>query len=277
MKVIHFITILLAIVLLIMLASFLFSTESMNAFFSYLSWAEFVVFSFLITFAFNDQKLIIRVLVFFASIILLGGGYVMLERLFNLNMLFINYIILFLFIAFVILILVSAASPLPINNKKTPKNPIPFIISSRITNKSQLRQFYDEQETENLSFETFVRGALSVARDTLDDDQWKIVSSIIEPIISELEEQQPFSKIDGQEKDTLQQIYRLANQYDNQNRDSIIFQLKSLVDTIYEKNRKLYDEEKRNSQALALSIIGLILTVILSSISICISLFGWSI
>lgn len=277
MKVIHFITILLAIVLLIMLASFLFSTESMNAFFSYLSWAEFVVFSFLITFAFNDQKLIIRVLVFFASIILLGGGYVMLERLFNLNMLFINYIILFLFIAFVILILVSAASPLPINNKKTPKNPIPFIISSRITNKSQLRQFYDEQETENLSFETFVRGALSVARDTLDDDQWKIVSSFIEPIISEFEEQQPFSKIDGQEKDTLQQIYRLANQYDNQNRDSIIFQLKSLVDTIYEKNQKLYDEEKRNSQALALSIIGLILTVILSSISICISLFGWSI
>ena len=77
--------------------------------------------------------------------------------------------------------------------------------------------------------------------------------------------------------DTSEQIYRLANQSDNQNRESIIFQLKSLVDTIHEREQKLSAEERRNSQALTLSIVGLILTIILSSISICISLFGWSI
>lgn len=276
MKVIHLITILLLIVLLIIGSSFIFSPDSMNTFFTYLSWVEFLVFSFLLTFAFNDQKMIIRILVFFASIIFLGGGYVMLGRLFKLNMLFVNCIILLIFLLFVILILVSAASPLPIKNKKAPQNPNPYIISGRISTKSQLRQFYDEQETENLSFETFVRSALSVARDTLDDNQWQIVSSFIEPIVLEFEEQQPFSIIEGQEKETLQQIYRLASQSDNQNRESIIFQLKSLVDTIHEREQKLNAEERRNSQALTLSIIGLILTIILSSISICISLFGWS-
>lgn len=277
MKLIHLIAILLLIGLLIIGSSFLFPLESINTFFTYLSWTEFFVFSFLITFAFNDQKMIIRILVFFASIILLGGGYVMLGRLFNLNMLFVNCIILLIFLLFVILILVSAASSLPINNKKTPKNPNPYIISGRISTKSQLRQFYNEQETENLSFETFVRSALSVARDTLDDNQWKIVNSFIEPIVLEFEEQQPFSIIEGQEKDNLQQIYRLASQSDNQNRESIIFQLKSLVDTIHEREQKLNAEDRRNSQALTLSIIGLILTIILSSISICISLFGWSV
>ena len=277
MKLIHLIGILLLIGLLIIGSSFLFSSDSMNTFFTYLSCTEFLVFSFLLTLAFNDQKMIIRILVFFASIILLGGGYVMLGRLFNLNMLFVNCIILLIFLLFVILILVSVASPLPINNKKTLPNPNPYIISGRISTKSQLRQFYNEQGTDILSFETFVRSALSVARDTLDDNQWQTVSSFLEPIVFEFEEQQPFSIIEGQEKEALQQIYRLANQSDNQNRESIIFQLKSLVDTIHEREQKLSAEERRNSQALTLSIVGLILTIILSSISICISLFGWSI
>ena len=157
MKVIHLFSILLLIGLLIIGSSFLFSPESITTFFSYLSWVEFLVFSFLITFAFNDQKIIIRILIFFASIILLGGGYVMLERLFNLNMLLVNCLILLLFLLFVILILVSAAPSLP-SNKKAPQNPNPHIISGRISTKSQLRQFYDEQETKDLSFETFVRG-----------------------------------------------------------------------------------------------------------------------
>ena len=57
MKLIHLITILFLIGLLITVASMFGSAESMNTFFTYLSWVEFVVFSFLITFAFRHSCL----------------------------------------------------------------------------------------------------------------------------------------------------------------------------------------------------------------------------
>ena len=255
------------------IASIFCSAENMNTFLTYLSWVEIFVFSFLISLGFNDQKMIIRILVFFASIILLGGGYFILGRLSNLNMLYVNSIIVLLFLLFVFVII---ASPKLNNDPIIPKNPNPYIINGRITTKNQLRLFYEEQTAGNYDFETFVKSALSVARDTLNDDQWQLVKSLLEPIVLEFEEHQPFSKIEGQEKETLQDIYRLTSDYEKI-KEPIFVQLKSLVDTIYKKDQKLYAEEKRNSQALTLSIVGLILTIILSSISICISLFGWKI
>ena len=255
-----------------------YSAESMNIFFTYLSWLEFLVVSFLITFAFSDQKMIIRILVFGASVTLLGGGYVMLERLVGLNMLVINYIVLILFLLFVTLLLTQPSSHLPISNKSTPQNPVKHIVSGRIKNESQLRVFYEEQEKERCSYETFVRAALSVARETLEDDQWRIVNDLLEPIVLEFQEQQPFSELlKGQEKEMIHQIYRLTKLSDFPNKEPIIFHLKSLVDIIHGREQDLQVEKKRNSQSLTLSIIGLILTIILSSISICISLFGWSI
>lgn len=110
MKLIHFIAILLLVGLFIIVASIFYSAESMNTFLTYLSWVEFLVFSFLITFAFSDQKMIIRILIFLASATLLGGVYVMLGRLFELNMLFVNYIVLILFLLFVVLLLTQPSS-----------------------------------------------------------------------------------------------------------------------------------------------------------------------
>ena len=74
MKLIHLIAIILFVGLLITVASMFYSAESMNTFYTYLSWVEFVVFSFLITFAFSEQKVIIRIQVFLVSFTLLGGG-----------------------------------------------------------------------------------------------------------------------------------------------------------------------------------------------------------
>ena len=277
MKPIHLITIFLLIGLSIAVASMLYSAESMKTFFTYLSWVEFLVFSFLFTFAFSEQKIIIRILVFWASVTLLGGGYMMLERLFGLNMLFVNYIILLFFLLFVALLLTHQPTQLPTNNKALPQNPIKDIVSGRIANESQLRLFYEEQENERCSYDLFVRASLSYARESLDDDQWKKVNDLLEPIILEFQKQQPFSKLlEGKEKEMIHQIYRLTNHSDFSNKESVLFHLKSLVDTIHEREQRLQAEKKRNSQSLNLSIIGLILTIILSSISICISLFGWS-
>lgn len=201
----------------------------------------------------------------------------MLERLFGLNMLSVNYIILIFFLLFVALLLTQQPSKLPTNNKAVPKIPIDHIVSGKITNESQLRLFYEEQRKENFSYETFVRTTLSIARDTLDDKKWKLVNDFLEPIVLEFQEQQPFNELlKGQEKDMIQQIYRLTKLSDFPNRESVMFHLKSLVDKIHEREQSLQLEKKRNSQSLNLSIIGLILTIILSSISICISLFGWS-
>lgn len=253
------------------------SAENMNTFFTYLSWVEFVAFSFLITFAFSTQKMIIRILVFLASFTLLGGVYAMLGQLLNLNMLFVNYIILILFLLFVVLLLIQQPTQRPTKYKVAPKNPIDHIVSGKITNENQLRLFYEEQGKENFSYETFVRTTLSVARDTLDGEKWKQVNAFLEPIVLEFQEQQPFNELlKGQEKDMIQQIYRLTKLSDFPNRESVMFHLKSLVDTIHERDQKLQTEKKRNFQSLNLSIIGLILTIILSSISICIGLFGWS-
>lgn len=276
MKLIHLIAILLLIGLLITVASMFYSADSMNTFFTYLSWVEFLVFSFLITFAFSDKRMIIRILVFLSSFTLLGGGYVMLERLFGLNMLFINCIVLLLFLLFVTLLLTQPSSQLPISNKSTPQNPVKHILSGRITNESQLRLFYEEQELDKCSFETFVRAALAYARETLDNDQWKLVSGLLEPIVLEFQEQQPFNELlKGQEKEMIHQIYRLTNLSEFPNRESVIFHLNILVGTIHEREQVLQEEKKRNSQSLTMSTIGLILTIILSAISICIGLFEW--
>lgn len=277
MKLIHLITIFLFVGLLITVASMFYSAESINTFFTYLSWAEFLVVSFLITFAFSDKIMIIRILVFCTSVTLLGGGYVMLERLFGLNMLFVNCIVLILFLLFVTLLLTQPSSQLPTSNKSTPPNPVKHIVSGRITNENQLKVFYEEQGLENCSYETFVRAALAYAREALDNDQWKLVSGLLEPIVLEFQEQQPFNELlKGQEKEMIHQIYRLTNLPGFQNRDSVIFHLNILVGTIYEREQNLQAEKKRNSQSLLMSIIGLILTIILSFISICIGLFGWS-
>ena len=118
----------------------------------------------------------------------------------------------------------------------------------------------------------------TVAKPVYNDDALKKqVNAFLEPIVLEFQEQQPFNELlKGQEKDMIQQIYRLTKLSDFPNRESVMFHLKSLVDTIHERDQKLQAEKKRNSQSLNLSIIGLILTIILSSISICIGLFGWS-
>jgi hypothetical protein len=175
------------------------------------------------------------------------------------------------------MLLTQPSSQRPINNKTTPQNPVKHILSGRINKESQLRLFYEEQDKEKFSYDHFVRAALSYARETLDDEQWKKVNDLLEPIVLEFQEEQPFNELlKGQEKERIHQIYRLTKLSDFPNRESIIFHLKSLVDIIHEREQSLQAEKKRNSQSLNLSIIGLILTIILSSVSICIGLFGWS-
>lgn len=194
------------------------------------------MFSFLITFAFSDQKMIIRILIFLASATLLGGVYVMLGRLFELNMLFVNFIVLILFLLFVVLLLTQPSSQMPTSNKSTPQNPVKHIVSGRITNECQLRTFYNEQELDKCSYETFVRAALAYARENLDNDQWKLVSGLLEPIVLEFQEQQPFNELlKGQEKEMIHQIYRLTNLSGFPNRESVIFHLNILVGTIHER------------------------------------------
>lgn len=277
MKAIYVISTLLVTGLLLFLASLYFSTDTINAFLTNVSWMEFFSSSILIAFAFDKQKVIIMWLVFFASLIILGGSYLILERVFRLNMLYVNCLILFLFINFVILLFSGASSPLPQKANPSPKNPLPLLVSGRITSKEQLKQFYDDQKLENVTFENYVRATLSLARESLDDNQWGIARDLLQPIVNEFEDQQPFSLINGQEKESLQQIYLLVNQTGFRNKESIVYHLKRLADEIFQKNQRFEIEEKKNSQALTLSIIGLIITIILSSVSICISLFGWSI
>lgn len=201
----------------------------------------------------------------------------MLERLFGLNMLFVNFIVLILFLLFVTLLLTQPSSQLPTSSKSTPQNPVKHIVSGRITNESQLKVFYEEQGLEKCSYETFVRAALAYAREALDNDHWLLVSGLLEPIVLKFQEQQPFNELlKGQEKEMIHQIYRLTNLSGFPNRESVIFHLNILVGTIHEREQNYQAEKKRNSQSLTMSIIGLILTIILSFISICIGLFGWS-
>lgn len=226
MKAIHLIAIFFFIGLMIIGTSLFYSVESMKTFFTYLSWTEFLIFSFLITFAFNDQKMIIRILIFVATIILLGGVYIILGQIFGLNMLFVNYIILIFFLLFVALLLMQTPSQSSKTDKTVPANPIKHIIAGRITNESQLMLFFEEQKKENNSYETFVRSALSFARETLDNDQWEIVNNLLEPIVSEFHEQQPFSKLlKGQEKEMIHHIYRLTNLSAFPNKESVIFHI----------------------------------------------------
>lgn len=103
-----------------------------------------------------------------------------------------------------------------------------------------------------------------------------MVSGLLEPIVLEFQEQQPFNELlKGQEKEMIHQIYRLTNLSEFPNRESVIFHLNILVGTIHEREQVLQEEKKRNSQSLTMSTIGLILTIILSAISICIGLFEW--
>lgn len=189
------------------------------------------------------------------------------------DILYIDYFIFLILFNVIILFIVSPSdTSIRQPSELKLKSPINNIVKGRLTTEFQLRIFYEDFYSNITSYNNFLRTILSIGRDELSDENWNKVNSLIEPILLSLEEKEPFSKITGKEKESINNLYNLFSNNLRENKDVYLLQLRDLVDSICERQRQLECEERKNKQAYNLSLVGLLLTIILSLVSILISI-----
>lgn len=224
----------------------------------------------------KDQKTIVKILSGLILITIMFFLYWAISYFKFFDILYVDYFVFLILLNVVILYIVSPTETgigQPAEFKL--KNPVTNIVKGRLSSEFQLRIFYEDYYRNITSYNNFLRTILSIGRDELSDENWNKVNSLIEPILLDLEEKEPFSKITGKEKESINNLYNLfLDNYRGKNKEVYLLQLRDLVDSIYERQRLLEDEERKNKQAYNLSLIGLLLTIILSLLSIMISIFN---
>ena len=158
----------------------------------------------------KDQTTIVKIL---SSLILIAITvliYWALSYFKIIDILYIDYFVLLILFNVIILFIIS-----PTNTSiRQPseiklKSPINNIVRGRLTSEFQLRIFYEDYYSNITSYNNFLRTILSIGRDELSDENWNKVNTLIEPILLALEEKEPFSKITGKEKESINNLYNL--------------------------------------------------------------------
>lgn len=274
--------VIISIVIIIALLNWLLRESSTEILLRCFTWLSFIIISLFISLQLDKIKSYIRVFVGIGTFIVLAAGYLICINFFPSITTYIHIIMTIIFVCFVLIIFLTTNTQkiIPQTEKlaTSNSNPTNLIINGRIRNEEQLKIFYDNLGDVPYSFRTYVCAIYDLcARDKdMKEDDWLKIEGLTYPIVIREREKAIFSDIKGNERECIQTIYDLCSNSDMVDKNRVIDNLKSTYKSIIENQKRFEIEQKRNNQALFISWIGVILTVILSVLSILISLYDVS-
>lgn len=249
------------------------------------SWVGFFFISMSIAWLFNKQPVIIK---FCISIIIIVSFLLLYSLLAEskpnaipyVNALgagiLCSYVICFIFLIFASIF--SKKKTDEKTEKKSPDDPqylINYIYQGRYVSRDDLFRFYTNYTSQKDTFIDLLNAICDVCADSIKNDslssqtkdKCQKVNSIVKPILDEEKEVEYLMNVTGKERASLLLLHKFSKELDESKHESALHHLALIADFIISTQKGLIDENKRNTQSLTISIVGILLTILFSLLS----------
>lgn len=247
------------------------------------SWIGIFIFSVMITWCFNAQPNIVR---FCITILILGLFLFLYTTLARTKPNVISYINAFglaIFVSFIICFIYIFHFSSKNSNEKTqnkeldkPQSLIIAIYQGRYNTRNDLFRFYTNYTSKKDTFIDLLNVICEVCIESINNqdlsqiikERCQKVYSVVKPILEEEKEVEYLMNVTGKERDSLMFLHNSSKKLDVSKQEAVIRHLSIIADSIIITKNKLTEENNRNTQSLTLSMIGIILTILFSLLSL---------
>lgn len=247
------------------------------------SWIGIFIFSVMITWCFNAQPNIVR---FCITILILGLFlflYTTLARTKPNVISYMNALGLATFVSFIICFIYIFPFSSKNSNEKTqnkeldkPQSLIIAIYQGRYNTRNDLFRFYTNYTSKKDTFIDLLNVICEVCIESINNqdlsqiikERCQKVYSVVKPILEEEKEVEYLMNVTGKERDSLMFLHNSSKKLDVSKQEAVIRHLSIIADSIIITKNKLTEENNRNTQSLTLSMIGIILTILFSLLSL---------
>ena len=246
------------------------------------SWIGIFIFSVMITWCFNTQPNIVRSCITILISMLFLFLYTTLARTKPNVISYINAFGLAIFVSFIICFIYIFPFSSKNSNEKTqnkeldkPQNLIIAIYQGRYNTRNDLFRFYTNYTSKKDTFIDLLNVICEVCIESINNqdlsqiiERCQKVYSIVKPILEEEKDVEYLMNVTGKERDSLMFLHNSSKKLDVSKQEAVIRHLSIIADSIIITKNKLTEENNRNTQSLTLSMIGIILTILFSLLSL---------
>lgn len=245
------------------------------------SWIGLITLSITIACCFNKQPGIIQFFIFVFIAVFLLVLYTLVAQINPDGIPYINAMGMGVCCALFVCIIYGILSRSKNDKKKDaeselnePQRLIQAIYKGRYSSRDDLFRFYNYTSKKD-TFIDLLNVICDVCMECSSNENFKsqvrqeynVVYSIVNPILEEERELEYLSRLNGKERDSLVNLHKNMIDIESINRENVIQNISYIADTIVSLQQKLKEENKRNTQALTISIVGILLTIIFSLLS----------
>ena len=248
------------------------------------SWIGLIALSITIAVCFNTQPGIIQFLIFVFIATFLLALYAIIAQINPIGIPYMNALGIGICGSIIICVIYairntpkSGAEKDSASKLDDPKRLIQAIFEGIYSSRDHLFRFYLDYNyiSKKYTFIDLLNTICDVCKELSSNDKlqsqirekYNVVYSIVKPILEEERETEFLSGLNGKERSTLLTLHKTLTKIDNQNRERTIHNISYLADVIVSLRQKVIEENKRNTQALTISIVGILLTIIFSLLS----------
>lgn len=246
------------------------------------SWIGYLVLSVFVAWCFNKQPGIIKLCIAIMIVVSLLVLYAALAEAAPNAIPYINTFGIGLFFSFVISVGYASFFAKKTSNEKSQKSHldepqylIQAIYNGRYVSRNDLFRFYMNYTSKKDTFIDLLNVICDVCRESMNSEELapkikercKKVYSIVKPILDEEKEIEYLMNVTGKERDSLLSLHKFSNELGISARKSALQHLSLIADYIVSTQDKLLNENRRNTQSLTISIVGILLTIIFSLLS----------
>ena len=237
----------------------------------------------MITWCFNTQPNIVRSCITILISMLFLFLYTTLARTKPNVISYINAFGLAIFVSFIICFIYIFPFSSKNSNEKTqnkeldkPQSLIIAIYQGRYNTRNDLFRFYTNYTSKKDTFIDLLNVICEVCIESINNqdlsqiikERCQKVYSVVKPILEEEKEVEYLMNVTGKERDSLMYLHNSSKKLDVSKQEAVIRHLSIIADSIIITKNKLTEENNRNTQSLTLSMIGIILTILFSLLSL---------
>lgn len=246
------------------------------------SWVGYLILSIFIAWCFNKQPSIIKMLIAIIIIVCLLIVYAIIANRVPNNIPYINALGIGIFSSFLVCLVyacfASKQDHVENSQKSKPEDPaylIQAIYNGRYATRNDLYRFYTNYTSKKDTFIDLLNVICDVCLESANNEglssivkeRCNKVYSLVRPILDEEKEVDYLMNVCGKERDSLLTLYKFSNMLEQHNRELAIQHISLIADYVVASQEKLADENRRNTQSLTISIVGILLTIVFSLLS----------
>lgn len=246
------------------------------------SWIGLMVLSITIACLFNTQPGVIQFFIFVFLAVFFLVLYTLMAQINPKGIPYINALGMGICSSLFVCVIYAVLNPSKSNKQvksdlKTPEPQrlIQDIYKGLYSTREDLYRYYINYTSKKDTFVDLLITICNVCDESSTNDDLKVqvremcknVFSIVNPILEEERKMLYLSKLNGKEHSSLVNLHKNISQLEDLNKEIAINHISYIAETIVSLQQKLKEENKRNSQSLTISIVGVLLTVIFSLLS----------